>query len=32
QNIPDPYQHDQAFFDQTCRNIQSYVQDWRTQL
>lgn len=32
QNVPDPYQHDQAFFDQTCRNIQSYVQDWRTQL
>ena len=32
QNVPDPYQHDQTFFDQTCRNIQSYVQDWRTQL
>ena len=32
QNVPDPYQHDQAFFDQTCRNIHSYVQDWHTQL
>ncbi|MDO3658230.1 low molecular weight protein-tyrosine-phosphatase [Acinetobacter genomosp. 15BJ] len=32
QNVPDPYQHDQAFFDQTCRNTQSYVQDWRTRL
>ncbi|WP_151869704.1 low molecular weight protein-tyrosine-phosphatase [Acinetobacter sp. TUM15509] len=31
-NVPDPYQHDQAFFDQTCHNIQSYVQDWRTRL
>ncbi|MFB2587471.1 low molecular weight protein-tyrosine-phosphatase [Acinetobacter sp. c1-l78] len=28
QNVPDPYQHDQAFFDETCHNIQSYVQDW----
>ncbi|MFW1773964.1 low molecular weight protein-tyrosine-phosphatase [Acinetobacter seifertii] len=32
QNVSDPYQHDQTFFDQTCSNIQSYVQDWRTQL
>ena len=31
-NVPDPYQHDQAFFDKTCHNIQSYVQDWRTRL
>ncbi|WP_043970945.1 MULTISPECIES: low molecular weight protein-tyrosine-phosphatase [Acinetobacter] len=31
-NVPDPYQHDQAFFDQTCHNIQSYVQDWRNRL
>lgn len=28
QNVEDPYQHDQAFFDQTCQAIQSYVQDW----
>ncbi len=32
QNVPDPYQHDQAFFDQTCHNIQSYAQDWHTHL
>ena len=32
QNVPDPYQHDQAFFDQTCHNIQCYAQDWHTHL
>ncbi|MGZ7882142.1 low molecular weight protein-tyrosine-phosphatase [Acinetobacter soli] len=32
QNVPDPYQHDQAFFDQTCINIQSYVADWTSHL
>ena len=32
QNVPDPYQHDQAFFDETCRNIQSYVSDWQSHL
>ncbi len=31
-NVPDPYQHDQAFFDQTCRNIQAYVEDWTSQI
>ncbi|OUY06696.1 low molecular weight protein-tyrosine-phosphatase [Acinetobacter populi] len=31
-NVPDPYQHDQAFFDQTCLNIQSYVQDWTSHI
>ncbi len=31
-NVPDPYQHDQAFFDQTCRNIQAYVEDWKSQI
>ena len=30
QNVPDPYKHDQAFFDETCRNIQSYVSDWQS--
>jgi protein-tyrosine phosphatase len=30
QNVPDPYQHDQAFFDETCRNIQKYVSDWQS--
>lgn len=32
QNVPDPYKNDQAFFDQTCQNIQKYVQDWHSQL
>ena len=32
ENVPDPYQHDQAFFDQTCKNIQSYAQDWQAHL
>ncbi|WP_180170377.1 low molecular weight protein-tyrosine-phosphatase [Acinetobacter sp. YH12027] len=27
-NVPDPYQHDQAFFDQTSQLIQSCVADW----
>lgn len=27
-NIPDPYQHDQAFFDETSLLIQSCVADW----
>lgn len=31
-NVPDPYQHDQAFFDETCRNIQAYVSDWKSHL
>ena len=31
-NVPDPYQHDQAFFDETCRNIQSYVSDWKSHI
>ncbi|GAA5000625.1 low molecular weight protein-tyrosine-phosphatase [Acinetobacter puyangensis] len=31
-NVQDPYQHDQAFFDQTCLNIQSYVQDWASHI
>lgn len=32
QNVPDPYQHDQAFFEETCRNIQSYVADWQSHI
>lgn len=32
QNVPDPYQHDQAFFEETCRNIQSYVADWKSHI
>lgn len=27
-NVPDPYQHDQAFFDETSQLIQSCVADW----
>ena len=29
-NVPDPYQHDQAFFEDTCRNIQTYISDWQS--
>lgn len=32
QNVPDPYQHDLAFFEETCRNIQSYVADWKSHI
>lgn len=32
QNVPDPYKHDQAFFNQTCQNIQIYVSDWQSHL
>lgn len=31
-NVPDPYKHDQAFFEETCRNIQSYVADWKSHI
>ncbi|WP_445114557.1 low molecular weight protein-tyrosine-phosphatase [Acinetobacter sp. WZC-1] len=30
QSVADPYQHDQAFFDETCRNIEAYVADWQS--
>ena len=30
QNVTDPYKHDQAFFNETCSNIQSYVSDWQS--
>lgn len=29
-NVPDPYKLDQAFFEQTCTNIESYVSDWKS--
>lgn len=32
QNVADPYQHDQNFFDQTCKNIEMYVSDWQAHL
>lgn len=28
-NIADPYQHDQAVFDDTCQLIQSCIADWK---
>ena len=28
-NIADPYQHDQAFFDETCQLIQDCITDWK---
>lgn len=28
-NIADPYQHDQAFFDQTFQLIQQCIKDWK---
>lgn len=31
-NVPDPYKHDQAFFIETCDNIQRYVIDWQSHL
>ena len=31
-NVPDPYQHDQEFFNQTCKNIRSHVLDWQSHL
>ena len=31
-NVPDPYKLDQAFFEETCRNIQSYVADWPSHI
>lgn len=32
QNIPDPYKLDQAFFEETCNNIESYVSDWQSHI
>lgn len=31
-NVPDPYQHDQNFFDQTCQLIQNCVSDWKNYI
>ncbi|ENX10972.1 low molecular weight protein-tyrosine-phosphatase [Acinetobacter variabilis] len=28
-NVADPYQHDQAFFDETCQLIQDCIADWK---
>ena len=31
-NVPDPYNLDQAFFEETCNNIESYVSDWQSHI
>lgn len=31
-NVPDPYQHDQAFFDNTCQLIQQCVMAWKNYI
>jgi len=31
-NVPDPYQHDQAFFDNTFQLIQQCVADWKNYI
>ncbi|OBY72555.1 low molecular weight protein-tyrosine-phosphatase [Acinetobacter gyllenbergii] len=31
-NVPDPYQHDQVFFDNTCQLIQQCVTDWKNYI
>lgn len=31
-NIPDPYQHEQAIFDQTCQLIQKCIDDWKNYI
>ncbi|ERS03604.1 protein-tyrosine-phosphatase [Acinetobacter sp. COS3] len=31
-NVPDPYQHDQTFFDHTCQLIQDCVSDWKNYI
>lgn len=28
-NVPDPYQHDQSVFDETCQLIQDCIADWK---
>lgn len=28
-NVPDPYQHEQFIFDETCTLIQSCIEDWK---
>ena len=31
-DVADPYQHEQAVFDQTCRDIERYVDDWCSKI
>lgn len=32
ENVPDPYRHDQAFFNETCKNIEKFVSDWQSHI
>ncbi|MFU9047305.1 low molecular weight protein-tyrosine-phosphatase [Acinetobacter tibetensis] len=31
-NVPDPYQHEQAVFDDTCQLIQNCINDWKKHI
>ncbi|MEG1696932.1 MAG: low molecular weight protein-tyrosine-phosphatase [Acinetobacter sp.] len=31
-NVPDPYQHDQTFFNDTCQLIQQCITDWKNYI
>ncbi|HEX5382841.1 MAG TPA: low molecular weight protein-tyrosine-phosphatase [Acinetobacter sp.] len=31
-NVPDPYQHEQAIFDDTCQLIQNCINDWKKHI
>ncbi|MGQ9374613.1 low molecular weight protein-tyrosine-phosphatase [Acinetobacter tandoii] len=31
-NVPDPYQHEQAVFDDTCQLIQNCISDWKKHI
>lgn len=31
-NVPDPYQHDQAVFNETCQLIQQCIADWKNYI
>lgn len=31
-NVPDPYQHEQAVFDDTCQLIQTCINDWKKHI
>ena len=32
QNVTDPYQHDQTFFNEICCRIQKFTLDWQSRL
>lgn len=31
-NVPDPYQHEQSIFDDTCQLIQNCISDWKKHI